>query len=69
MTSCNDLKYTWDKLRGHFECKTPANKLFLKKQYFWTEMKEGMSMEVHLKHMKEITDRLAAIGVPISEED
>ena len=32
-------------------------------------MKEGMSMEVHLKHVKEITDRLAAIGSPISEED
>ena len=26
-------------------------------------------MEAHLKHMKEITDRLAAIGAPISEED
>ena len=26
-------------------------------------------MEVHLKQMKEITDKLAAIGAPISEED
>ena len=26
-------------------------------------------MELHLKQMKEITDRLAAIGAPISEED
>ena len=26
-------------------------------------------MEVHLKHMKEITDKLATIGAPISEED
>ena len=67
--SCDDPKDAWDKLRGHFECKTLANKLFLKKQYFRTEMKEGMSMEAHLKHMKEITDRLAAIGAPISEED
>ena len=32
-------------------------------------MKEGTSMELHLKHMKEITDKLAAIGAPISEED
>ena len=32
-------------------------------------MKEGTSMETHLKHMKEITDRLASIGAPISEED
>ena len=46
-----------------------ANKLFLKKQYFRMEMKEGMSVEEHLKCMKELTDRLAAIGAPISEED
>ena len=32
-------------------------------------MKEGISVEQHLKHMKDITDTLAAIGVPISEED
>ena len=32
-------------------------------------MKEGTSVYKHLKHMKDITDKLAAIGVPISEED
>ena len=32
-------------------------------------MKEGTSIEKHLKHMKELTDRLAAIGAPIDEED
>ena len=32
-------------------------------------MKEGCSVEAHLKHMKGITDKLAAIGAPISEED
>ncbi|CAB4036919.1 Hypothetical predicted protein, partial [Paramuricea clavata] len=36
---------------------------------FRTEMKEGTSMEKHLKHMKDIADKLAAIGAPISEED
>ena len=41
----------------------------LKKQYFRTEMKEGTSIEAHLKHMKELADKLAAIGAPISEED
>ena len=58
----------WDALRNHFERETLANKLFLKK-YFRTEMKDGTSMEAHLKHMKEITDKLAAIGSPINEED
>ena len=32
-------------------------------------MKEGTSMEMHLKRMKEITDKLAGIGAPFSEED
>ncbi len=32
-------------------------------------MKEGTSIEKHLKRMKELTDRLAAIGAPIAEED
>ncbi len=69
VTSCEQPKEAWDTLRNHFERETLANKLFLKKQYFRTEMKEGTSMEVHLKHMKELTDRLAAIGAPIAEED
>ena len=64
VTSCERPKEVWDTLQNHFEPEMLANKLFLKKQY-----KEGMSMEVHLKHMKEITERLAAIGAPINEED
>ncbi len=57
----------WDALRGHYERETLANKLFLKKQYFYfrKEMNEGTSMEMHLKEMKEIS----SIGAPISEED
>ena len=47
VTSCEQSKEAWDKLCVHFECKTLANKLFLKKQYFRTEIKEGMSMEAH----------------------
>ena len=69
VTSCTKPKEVWDKLCEHFECESLANKLYLKKRYFRTEMKEGTSMEQHLKEMKETSDRLAAIGAPISEED
>ena len=69
VTSCEQAKDAWVALRNHFERDTLANKLFLKKQYFRTEMKEGSSVEKHLKHMKELTDRLAALGAPIAEED
>ena len=33
------------------------------------EMKDGTSIEAHIKSMKELTDRLAAINAPIAEED
>ena len=69
ITSSEESKQAWDALRKHFERGTLANKLFLKKRYFRSEMKEGTPVEQHLKLMKDITDKLAAIGAPISEED
>ena len=67
MTSCKEPKEVWDSLCDHFECETLANKLFLEK-YFHTDSETKVGT-LHLKDMKEITDRLAAIGAPISEED
>jgi hypothetical protein len=69
VSSCGNPKQAWDALKNHFERDTLANKLFLKKKYFRTEMKEGTSMEKDLKYIKDIADKLAAIGAPISEED
>ena len=69
ITSCEQPKEAWDALKRHFERETLANKLFLKKQYFRKEMREGNSIDMHLKEMKELTDKLSSIGAPISEED
>ena len=87
ITSAESPQEAWEALRANFERDTLANKLFLKKQYFRTQMKDlscccsginhdghGMSIDIlsiekHLKHMKELADKLAAIGTPISEED
>ena len=69
VTSCEGPHDAWEALRTNFERDSLANKLFLKKQYFRTQMKDGTSIEKHLKDMKELTDKLAAIGAPISEED
>jgi hypothetical protein len=69
VTSCETAKEAWDTLKSNFERETLANKLFLKKQYFRSEMSEGTSVRNHLRHMKELTDKLSAIGSPISEED
>ena len=49
VTSYEQPKDAWDALRNHFERETLANKLFLKKRYFQTEMKEGTSIEAHLQ--------------------
>ena len=59
VTSCTTPKDFWDTLKAQFERNTLANKLFLKRQYFTTKMKEGQSVQDHLKNMKEIVDKLA----------
>ena len=64
ITSCEDAARAWTALRNHFERDTLVNKLMLKKQYIRMEMKDETSMEVHIKNMKELTDRLAAINAP-----
>ena len=69
VTSCEGPHEAWEALRTNFERDSLANKLFLKKQYFRTQMRDGTAIEKHLKYMKELTDKLAAIGAPISEED
>ena len=69
ISDAQSAKSVWDKLASHFERNTVANKLFLKKQYFRTIMDEGTVMSQHIKHMKELTDKLAAIQAPIAEED
>uniref|UniRef100_A0A1X7TJH6 Reverse transcriptase Ty1/copia-type domain-containing protein n=1 Tax=Amphimedon queenslandica TaxID=400682 RepID=A0A1X7TJH6_AMPQE len=69
ITTCEDPKAAWDALKGHFERDLLVNKLMLKKRYFQMEMKEGTSVEAHIKSMKELTDQLAAINAPIAEED
>ena len=69
ITSCEDTARAWTALRNYFKRDTLVNKLMLKKQYFRMGMKDGTSMEAHIKYMKELTDKLAAINAPIAEED
>ena len=69
VTLCESPTTAWTALKNHFERATLANKLLLKKPYFHMEMKEGTSVEAHIKTMMELTDRLAAINAPIAKED
>lgn len=69
ITECETPKAAWDRLQSHFERDTLANRIYLKKQYFRAIMKDGESVEAHLKRMKDIVNKLSAIKVTISEED
>ena len=69
VTSCTTPKEVWDILKAQFERNTLANKLFLKRQYFTTKMQEGQSVQDHLRCMKEISDKLAALGSPVAEDE
>jgi hypothetical protein len=69
VTSCENPADAWKALQDHFERDSLVNKLMLKKQYFRMEMKAGTSVESHVKRMKELTDRLAAVKAPMCEED
>ena len=67
LITLNDrLKPAWDALCNHFERDTLANKPLLKKQYFRLEMNEGTSVEAHMKRIKELTDKVSALGAPIA---
>ena len=69
ISECETPNEAWAKLEKHFERDTLSNKIFLKKKFFRSEMNEDESISTHIKKMKEITDSLAAIKAPISEED
>ena len=69
ITECQSAAEVWVKLTGHFERDTLTNRIFLKKKYFRMELKDGLPIESHLRSMKELTDRLAAVKAPVSEED
>jgi hypothetical protein len=58
-----------DTLRRYYKRDTFANKLMLKKEFFRMTMNQGISIEAHIKNMNKLTDKLATLGLPISEED
>ena len=59
----------WLKLESHFQKKTRANKLQRRRKLFSLRLKEGDSVQEHIKAMTEIFDGLSVTGDPISDED
>ena len=59
----------WQKLANQFEKKTWANKLNLRRRLHSLRLKDGDSVQEHIKTMTEVFDSLSVVEDPISEED
>ena len=62
-------KTVWDKLQNHFQKKSWANKLQLRKKLYALEYEGEGSVESHIKSMIEIFSELSIVGAPVDEED
>ena len=59
----------WSRLEGHFEKRSLANKLFLRRRFFTTMMEEGDDVLEHINKLKTLAEQLDAVGAPVSEDD
>lgn len=64
-----DPTTVWEKLGNQFQKKTWANKLELRRNVFSLRLKNGESVQEHIKAMTDIFDGLSVISDPVSEED
>ena len=59
----------WSRLERHFEKRSLANKLFLRRRFFTTMMEEGDDVLEHINKLKTLAKQLDAVGAPVSEDD
>uniref|UniRef100_A0AAV1TIF2 Retrovirus-related Pol polyprotein from transposon TNT 1-94-like beta-barrel domain-containing protein n=1 Tax=Peronospora matthiolae TaxID=2874970 RepID=A0AAV1TIF2_9STRA len=59
----------WSVQEGHYEKKSLANKLFLRRRFFTTMMDEGDDVLEHINMLKTVAEQLDAVGAPVSEDD
>ena len=63
------LMSVWEKLTEQFQKKSWANKLILRCKLYSLELKEGDSVQGHIKAMTEVFNELTVIGVEMGEEN
>ena len=64
-----DLAVVWDMLSNQFQKKMWANKLALRRRLHSLKLKEGQSVQEHIKQITEMFDELSVIGDKIENED
>ena len=65
----NDPVAVWKKLQDQFQKKTWANKLALRRRLHALQLKEGESVQDHIKAMTKQFNEMAIVGDAIDEED
>ena len=64
-----DPAAVWKKLADQFQKKTWVNKLTLRRKLHNLKLKDGQSVQKHVKALMEIFDELSIIGDPLDEEN
>ena len=67
--SAQTAREAWQKLESHYETKSLANKLFLRKQYFSATMSEGETMMEHINKMRSLAEQITSVGAQVSDDD
>ena len=64
-----DPTAVWERLSTQFQKKTWANKLALRRRLHSLQLKEGQSVQEHVKALTEVFNELSVIGDNIDDED
>src|SRR5271170_5263006 len=62
-------KHAWDSLEQVFEKKTLASRVFLRRKFFTTSLREGQPMREHINELTMMEENLGAMGAPIHDTD
>ena len=65
----DDPRRVWMKLSDQYLKKSWANKLELRRKLYSMKLKEGESVQEHIRKMTELFSALAEVDAPLSEED
>uniref|UniRef100_A0AAV1VI52 Retrovirus-related Pol polyprotein from transposon TNT 1-94 n=1 Tax=Peronospora matthiolae TaxID=2874970 RepID=A0AAV1VI52_9STRA len=60
---------TWSRLEDHFEKKSLANKLFLRRRFFTTMIEESDDVLEQIVKLKTLAEQLEAVGAPVCEDN
>ena len=64
-----DAVEVWKQLESQFQKRNWSNKLILRRKLHSLQLKDGASMQDHIREMVELFNDLAVVGAPIDNED